>query len=193
MSSAGRVEIHYQRLPDRMKVYRQRVVVERDDVIVTLSEPIEVASPIMVDGDVMLEKGSLAVWFTFPDTWHDIGRFHRADGSFSGIYANILTPLVRTGPVWHTTDLFLDVWWPQGGQVTLLDEDEFEEAVALRHMDRETAQRARQEATRLLDLAGKGRWPPAIVEDWTLERALAKLECYSPSVTYAAHSRSTST
>lgn len=183
MSGAGRVEIHYQRLPDRMKVYRQRVVVERDDVIVTLSEPIDVASPIMVDGDVMLEKGSLAVWFTFPDTWHDIGRFHRADGSFSGIYANILTPLVRTGPVWHTTDLFLDVWWPEGGQVTLLDEDEFEEAIALGHLDNETARRARQEANLLLTLAGEGSWPPAIVEEWPLERSLAKLENYPPSTT----------
>lgn len=85
---------------------------ERDDVIVTLSEPIEVASPMMADGDVMLETGSLAIWFTFPGAWHDIGQFHRADGTFSGTYANILTPPVMTGPVWHTTDLFLDGSYP---------------------------------------------------------------------------------
>jgi len=173
VTDPARVEIHYRRPPDRLQVYDQRLVVERDDAIVTLSEPIEVESVILVDGNIMLETGSLAVWFTFPGAWHDIGRFHRADGSFCGIYANILTPPVIDGPVWHTTDLFLDVWWPDGGSVTLLDEDEFEEAVARRQLDTGTARRAREEADRIVGLANAGAWPPPIVDEWTLERALA--------------------
>jgi predicted RNA-binding protein associated with RNAse of E/G family len=175
MNDAGEIEIHYRRLPERLRIYKQRVVVERADVVVTLSQPIEIDSPMVVDGNVMLEPGSLVVWFTFPDAWHDIGRFHRADGSFSGIYANILTPPVLTGRVWHTTDLFLDVWWPEGGRPTLLDEDEFEEAVTLRYMDGETAREARREAERLLGLAAERNWPPSVVEEWTLERALLEL------------------
>lgn len=175
MNGPARVQIHYRRLPNRLKVYDQRVVMERDDVIVTLSEPIEVASPMMADGDVMLETGSLAIWFTFPGAWHDIGQFHRADGTFSGTYANILTPPVMTGPVWHTTDLFLDVWWPTRGVVTLLDEDEFEEARTQGLMGEETARRAREEADRLIELAHDGTWPPPIVEQWTLARVLAHL------------------
>ena len=176
MSDPERVQIHYRRLPDRLKVYNQRVVMERDDVIVTLSEPIEVASPVVVEGTVALETGSLAVWFTFPGAWHDIGLFHRADGTFSGTYANILTPAVIDGPVWHTTDLFLDVWWPAQGVVTLLDEDEFEEAINLGLMDPDTVRRAREEADRLVERAHEGDWPPRIVAEWTLERALARLE-----------------
>lgn len=176
MSEAPRVSIHYRRLPDGLRIYDQRIVVAREDVVVTLSEPMEMPSPMIADGEVMLESGSLAVWFTFPGAWHDIGRFHRADGSFSGLYANILTPPVMDGPVWHTTDLCLDVWWPKGGEVALLDEDEFEHAVEQRHLDAETAERARAEADRLMALAADGAWPPPVVAEWTLRRSLERIE-----------------
>ena len=34
------------------------------------------------------------VWTTYRgDVWHDVGRFHLADGTFTGYYANILTPV----------------------------------------------------------------------------------------------------
>jgi predicted RNA-binding protein associated with RNAse of E/G family len=171
-----RVAIHYRRPPDRLRIYDQRIVAERDDVIVTLSEPLDLDAPMTVDGSVMLEPGSLAVWFTFPGVWHDIGRFYRADGSFSGLYANILTPPVIDGPVWHTTDLYLDVWWPEHGRATLLDEDELDQALADGHIDAPMADRAREEADRILNLVKRGSWPPSIVEEWTLERALGSFE-----------------
>jgi predicted RNA-binding protein associated with RNAse of E/G family len=148
---------------------------DRDDVVVTLSEPLDLESPLTSHGRVMLEKGSLAVWFTFPGAWHDIGRFHLADGSFTGLYANILTPPSLDGPAWWTTDLFLDVWWPAGGEPTLLDQEELDEALALRHIEPALARRATEEAERLLGLARHGVWPPPVVSEWTLERALASL------------------
>lgn len=175
MSEAPRVAIHYRRLPDRLRIYDQRVVLERDDVVVTLSEPLELDEPMTFEEGLMLEDGSLAVWFTFPGAWHDIGRFHRADGSFTGLYANVITPPVMEGSVWNTTDLFLDVWWPDGDTPRLLDEDELEEALAEGHIDEELAGRARTEAARLLTEAEAGNWPPLIVEEWTLERALEEL------------------
>ncbi len=175
MTDPRLVEIHYRRLPDRLRVYCQRVVLERDDVIVTLSEPIAIESPMVNDGHVMLEEGSLVLWFTFPGVWHDIGLFHRADRTFSGIYANILTPPRVEGATWHTTDLFLDVWWPVAGAIQILDEDEFEEAQKAGHLGRETATRARQEAEDILRLATGGAWPPQIVQEWTLERSLEQL------------------
>lgn len=172
MSPTERVTIHYRRLPDHLRVFDQRVVLERDDVVVTLSEPLELAEPMTFQDGVLLEDGSLAVWFTFPDAWHDVGRFHRADGSFTGLYANVITPPVMDGPVWHTTDLFLDVWWPRDGDPTLLDEDELETAMDEDHIDDATASRARDEAGRLLEWARDGTWPPDVVGEWTLERAL---------------------
>lgn len=173
--SGGRVRIHYRRLPDHERIFDQRVVSERDDVIVTLSEPLELDEPMTVDGQVMLEDGSLALWFTFPGEWHDIGLFHRADGTPTGLYANILTPPEIEGAVWRTTDLFLDLWRPVGGELRLLDEDELAEAIEQGHIDPEAVDRARHEARRLLELGASGAWPPPVVGEWTLERALEVL------------------
>ena len=172
MTGAPRVQIHYKRPPDRLRVYDQRVALERDDVIVTISDPIQTTKPMMHDGALMLESGSLALWFTFPGVWRDIGRFHGADGTSSGLYTNILTPPIIDGPVWHTTDLFLDIWWPTSGPIALLDEDEFTEAIGLNHIDRKTADRTRGEADRLLELGATGKCPLLVVDEWTLERTL---------------------
>jgi predicted RNA-binding protein associated with RNAse of E/G family len=171
--SPQRVRIHYRRLPDREQIFDQRVVLERDDVIVTLTDAMEIEQPMLIAGEPVLERGSRVVWFTFPGAWHDVGRFHRADGSFTGYYGNVLTPPRIVGPVWYTTDLFLDVWQPPTGAVSLLDEDELEEALARSHIDPELAGRAREEARHLLERAAKGDWPPPIVREWTLERAWA--------------------
>ncbi len=168
---------------------------------ITLARDVDFTPSLRIAGRVVLERGSDVVWFTFPGRWHDIGRFHRADGTFTGIYANILTPVVRPEPgVWHTTDLFLDVWLPPDEEPRLLDEDEFEEARARGWIDRATAERARAEAERLLEAARKGTWPPAVVRSWTLPRAREaagaapdQSSSSASSATDAAHSRPTST
>lgn len=171
----GRVRIHYRRLPDRTRIFDQQVVLRREDVVVTLSEPVRLEAPMEIAGNVAMEHGSLALWFTFPGAWHDIGRFHRGDGTFTGFYANILTPPHMEGAVWHTTDLFLDLWLPPGGEALILDEDELDDALRKGDVEPGLAGRAREEAARLHGLAVSGRWPPPVVHEWTLERALAEL------------------
>ena len=172
----SRVRIHYRRLPDHEEVFDQRIVLEREDVIVTATEPLDLPRPVRVGERIVLESGARAVWFTFPGAWHDLGRFHLRDGTFTGFYANVLTPveIERAHPggsqVWHTTDLFLDLAVPPGGRATLLDEDELEEALAEGHIDTDLARRARVEADRLLRLAMAGTWPPPVAHEWTLER-----------------------
>ncbi|HUF76067.1 MAG TPA: DUF402 domain-containing protein [Longimicrobiales bacterium] len=179
-SPSDRVRIHYRRLPDREEVFDQRVVLERDDVIVTVTGPLDLPKPLRARSQVLLEPGARAVWFTFPDAWHDIGRFHLQDGTFTGFYANVLTPVeiqpaaVGRPHVWYTTDLFLDVAIPPGGPATLLDEDELDEALALGHVDDELAGTARAEAERLLALAAARAWPPRVAHEWTLERIEAE-------------------
>ncbi|MCG6955466.1 MAG: DUF402 domain-containing protein [Gemmatimonadetes bacterium] len=175
MSSDRRVRIHYLRPPQQMQVFDQRFVLDRDDVKVTLAEAMPFDAPMRIDGQVVLEHGSDVVWFTFPGLWHDIGRFHRADGTFTGIYANILTPPEMSDDEWHTTDLYLDVWLPPGGTAVLLDADELDEALGREWIDGPTADRARAEADRLLDAARAGSWPPPVVNEWTLERCRTEL------------------
>ncbi len=173
MSERPRVEIYYRRPPDREQVFDQEVVHEDGEVIVTLARSMTFDAPMRIDGEVALESGSSVVWFTFPGAWHDIGRFYKGDGTFAGYYANVLTPVEIEGRVWRTTDLYLDVWLSASGELQPLDEEEFEEAVARELIDRATATRAREEATRIIADAEAGSWPPPVVREWTLERALA--------------------
>jgi predicted RNA-binding protein associated with RNAse of E/G family len=148
-----------------------------DRVLVTYLARSGVPRPVVVAGRSVLEAESPAVWFTFPGARHDIGRFHAPDGTFTGIYANILTPveLLPRGDdgadVWRTTDLFLDVFVTPDGDVYLLDRDELDEAVEAGWLDGAAARDAEAEAHRIVDAAGSGRWPPAIVGAWPLERA----------------------
>lgn len=170
----SRVRIHYLRPPDDLQVFHQELLLDREDVKITLASRIPFDPPLRVDDRVVLESGSDVVWFTFPGRWHDIGRFHRADGTFTGIYGNVLTPpTFEAGGIWRTTDLFLDVWLgaDQPGEPRLLDEEELDEAEARGWVAPESAERARQEARHLLREAQAGRWPPPVVHEWTLERA----------------------
>lgn len=168
------VRIHYLRPPDREELFVQRLVHESDTVVVTLLERTPLARPILIDGAPVLEPGAPAVWFTFPGAWHDVGRFHTAEGAFTGLYANILEPVRFIGRrEWRAVDLFLDVWLGARGAARLLDEDELAEALDRGWIDAPTAEAARQEAARVLALSRTGEWPPAVVREWTLERARA--------------------
>lgn len=172
------VHIHYRRPPDREDVFVQGLLLDAPDVKVTFQPATPIPGPVRVDGRTILEPGSPVVWFTFPGAWHDIGRFHTADGRFTGLYANILTPCrlhaVGSGPPleWETTDLFLDVWLDPAGRSRLLDEADLDRALERGWVAPSTAARARREATRLLGEAGSA-WPPPVVREWTLDRARA--------------------
>lgn len=176
-STTDAVRIRYHRLPDRLDVYTQRLIMRSDDGIVTLNEHTRLRAPLRAGNEVILEPGSPVVWFTFPGLWHDIGRFHLHDGTFTGIYSNLLTPVQILAPdEWETTDLFLDVWQSVNGRPVLLDEPEFEHAVAEGWLRPHMAERARAEADSLLARAAGGKWPPPIVGEWTLERVTAFLD-----------------
>ncbi|MFW6078913.1 MAG: DUF402 domain-containing protein [Gemmatimonadota bacterium] len=144
--------------------------------MVTFLDRTPLEHPIVIDDVVALEDGAPAIWFTFPGSWHDIGRFHRADDTFTGIYANVLTPVrFRDATDWETTDLFLDVWLPPGGPPRILDRDEFAAALDRGWLDTGDAARANEEAERLASAAERGEWPPPVVEEWTLERVRRRL------------------
>jgi uncharacterized protein len=138
---------------------------------VTYLPAANVPRPVVVAGSTVLERASPVVWFTFPGEWHDIGRFHLPDGTFTGYYANILTPVQLDSDDWRTTDLFVDVFLTPTGDVHVLDTDELAEAERRGWIGRELGDRARLEADRLVRAAAGGSWPPAIVREWTLARA----------------------
>ncbi|CAN5634015.1 hypothetical protein BH23GEM11_BH23GEM11_20800 [soil metagenome] len=188
--AAPEIRIHYLRPPDRRTVYRQHLVHDDGRVKITLARDLPFEPPLRIQGEVALERGSDAVWFTFPGAWHDIGRFHRADGTFTGIYANIITPCVfQPGGDWETTDLFLDLWIParppgapEPGP-SLLDAEELDDAEASGHLPPRLARAARAEARDLIRRAAAGSWPPPIVHAWTRARAVQALEAIPATLT----------
>ncbi|HEX8905507.1 MAG TPA: DUF402 domain-containing protein [Longimicrobiaceae bacterium] len=165
------VEIHYRRLPDREQVFRQIVVADTGGYVVTLLEAAELKQPVVAGGRTVLEPGAPVVWITYRHQWHDVGRFHLADGTFTGVYANVLTPVEMEGNRWETTDLCLDLWSGADGTLVVLDEDELRQAEAAGWVAPEIVSRAREEAGALLEAARLGRWPGPEVHEWTLERA----------------------
>lgn len=178
-STTEHVRIHYVRPPDRREVYVQQLITRTADGIVTYLERSPLRQPVIVHDEIVLEPGAPAIWFTFPGRWHDIGRFHLRDGRFTGIYANVLTPVnMRDANTWETTDLFLDLWLADGAPV-ILDRDELEDALARGWIEAALAERAQREAEDLRAAVLRGEWPPAIVHEWTLER-IRELQAAGP-------------
>jgi predicted RNA-binding protein associated with RNAse of E/G family len=135
---------------------------------------------VTVAGATVLEARSPVVWLTFPGRWHDIGRFHLPDGTVTGFYANILTPVRIDRDDWYTTDLFLDLFLTPTGRIHVLDRDELAAAAGRGWLGPRLVRRARSEAARLVRSARAGRWPPAVAREWDLARA-ARAAAGTPS------------
>mgnify|MGYP001299161176 CR=1 FL=1 len=172
MGSLPLIDIHYLRLPNQEHIFSQYLIWEDINVKITFASNLDFELPMLIDGEVVLEKGSEIIWFTFPGAWHDIGLFHGSNGILTGTYANILTPCVFEDiSTWHTTDLFLDVWIDTNGKILILDEEELKAAEAQGWITEKMAARARSEALSLKRQAESGLWPPAVVHEWDLVRA----------------------
>lgn len=165
-----RVRIHYHR-PDRgTTVFEEQVVVDRPDVKVTLLDPYH-GSDVFAGDRLILAAGAPVVWFVYPHLCRDVGRFHRADGAFTGWYTNLRAPIRMDGNDWYCTDLFLDHWLPADGSPGMwLDEDELAAArqaglISAAELELVLAERATIGAE-----LGIG-WPPALARELDLDQA----------------------
>lgn len=159
-----------------MDLFIQDLLYEDDSVLVTYHPATPLTRPLVMDGETVLENGSPAVWFTFPGLMHDIGRFHLADGTFTGLYSNIMLPVTLHSRLeWTATDLFLDVWIGKNGEPRMLDRDELEDAVNNQWIDEATATGAIAEAEAIIERWRAGTWPPPVVNEWPISRVRKSL------------------
>lgn len=134
-------------------------MLDTPDVKVTLLERYD-GREARVGDRVILSAGGPVVWFVYPRLCRDVGRFHLADGTFTGWYTNLRAPIRMDGDDWYCTDLFLDHWMPaDGGSGTWLDEDELDRAVAGSLLSAAEVHLVRTERAALEVELNAGRWP----------------------------------
>ncbi len=167
---ATQINYEYRRPGKATTEFVEWLVLDRADAKVLLLE--EYTGPeVRVDGVPILASGAPIVWYIFPERWHDIGRFHLADGTHSGWYTNLCLP-VEIGPErWVGNDLFLDLWQPAHGEPQWLDEDELDQAVRSRLIDPATRRRIQNERTMIELQVKQGAWPPPVARDVDLAQA----------------------
>lgn len=164
------ITLRYRRAGKPECVYQELLLIDRPDVKVLLLES-QPGPEARVQDQVILGAGAPIVWYVFPEKWHEIGRFHLADGTFTGWYTNFIKPVEIQGTMWSVTDLFLDLWQPAAGGAEWLDEDELGAAHRSRKLDNATRQRVLNERALIELQVRSGGWPPPIARDIDLPQA----------------------
>jgi len=175
MTTGRRIQFEYHRPGIGTTVYEERLALDRPDVKVLLQD--DYTGPAVdVNGTRVLDRGAPMVWFVFPGTWYDIGRFHLEDGTFTGWYTNLCKPVRFDGDLWVGNDLFLDLWQFAEGDTVWLDEDEFEAGIKSGLVDSATRKQIQNQRT-LIEMQMKmGAWPPPVAKDIDLSQVKTLLE-----------------
>jgi predicted RNA-binding protein associated with RNAse of E/G family len=168
------IHFEYHRPGIGTTVYEELLVLDRPDVKVLLQENYS-GTDVDVGTSRVLDSGASIIWFVFPEAWHDIGRFHLSDGTFTGWYTNLCKPIQIDGDNWIGNDLFLDLWQFVDGTPVWLDEDEFEDAVKSGLVDKALEKQVLNQRT-LIDLqVSQLAWPPPVAKDIDLAQVRALL------------------
>ncbi len=171
---SGSIRIHYHRPGKGTTILDEQLVLDRADVKVTLL-PAFSEDDVRVGRDIILARDAPVVWYVFPSSWRDVGRFHLADGTFTGWYTNLRYPMTIEGLDWSCTDLFLDHWQPSSGPGIWLDEDEFGDAFTNGLITEDARTRVLTERAEIEEGLQNGSWPPPITREIDLAGARAAL------------------
>jgi predicted RNA-binding protein associated with RNAse of E/G family len=169
------IQYEYTRPGKDKTVFDQWLIMERADVKVMLLEAHQ-GRRLQIGAETILDPGAPALWFVFPGAWYDVGRFHLSDGTFTGWYTNICTPVELRGDTWSSTDLFLDHWMASHGSQEWLDEAEFMSAMSAEYIGHQAYARVAAERVRIDQAIADNDWPPAIARDLDLDHARKLME-----------------
>jgi len=116
-----------------------------------------------VSGNVIADKGYLAIWFIYRNRWYDVGKFYDRSRNWIGYYCDILKPptklLAKPSRTTTLMDLFLDLWITPDSQHFILDEDELELALRRHDVSESLARQAREQMMALVRRVDAGRFP----------------------------------
>lgn len=160
------IKLTYKRLPDRVNYFQQQLLYADKHVIVT-SQQIKPSSPIVLNGEKVLDDNYTAIWFVFTGLWYDIGKIYNLNNKWTGYYCDIMMPVKRNSDQFEIVDLFLDLWVSPDGSYEIQDEDEFEDALDEGVISTELAEKARNALNDLIDDVESGKFPPSFVKEFT--------------------------
>lgn len=167
----GVLTLELVRPPDR-RVRLTSLLLEATDQMIVTAHETRPSKPLDYRGERVVDRGYWAVWFVFKDRSYDVGRFYRPDGTWTGYYVNILEPVRWTGDDPRTlepiVDLFLDLWIAPDGGYLVLDEDEFQTAMARGYLGEAQVAHARGVLRDLTAALARGHFPPAAAHDFRL-------------------------
>ncbi|MDR5683487.1 MAG: DUF402 domain-containing protein [Armatimonadota bacterium] len=167
----GRLAFEFVRPPShRLRIESE--LLEASEKKIVLAHALSPSRPLRHLGEVVLDTGYWAVWFLFKGRPYDVGRVYRPDGSWMGYYVDVLKPVRWRGADPKTleplVDLFLDIWVAPDGTYSVLDEDEFEEAIRKGHLSRVQVIQARTTLRNLTAAIDRAEFPPAAVKAYRL-------------------------
>jgi predicted RNA-binding protein associated with RNAse of E/G family len=128
-----------------------------------------VAEPLRLAGTVTAAEGYL--WFRF---WlRHLGvvteRYYAADGTPAGTRLSVCTLPVCDQIGCRAEDLLLFLWLAPDGQVTVYNEDAFEDASREGLLSGEQVQFAEAQVRELTAGIARGKFPPSLVRNWRID------------------------
>ncbi len=159
------ITLTYKRLPNRVNYFKQQLLYEDERVIVT-SQRVKPSSPIILNGETVLDDNYTAIWFVFTGLWYDIGKIYNLKDEWTGYYCDIMKPVKRSPDQFEIVDLFLDLWVTPNGNYEIQDEDEFETALEEGIISTELAEKARHALDDLISEVVSGKFPPEFVKNF---------------------------
>jgi len=159
----------YIRPPDDIREMTDELLYDDGDTVVG-SFVFDMPEPLRSGSKLLFESGFPCIYFVFFDgTGHDILKIFNPDGSFWGYYCDIVTGVKRIPGGFEIIDLFLDVWVePDGRTYIILDEDEFQEAVADGIVSPAQEKNALRSLGELVAEIENGNFPPPFTRRFTL-------------------------
>jgi predicted RNA-binding protein associated with RNAse of E/G family len=140
-----------------------------DDRSIVMSLELDRSEPLIFRDQVVIDAGYRAVWFLFKERGYDIAAVYRPDGGLTGYYVDVLEPVIwqdaDPGTLAPVVDLFLDLWIAPDGSFEVLDEDEFDEAVAKEWINGDQRGHALRVLDELRQSVVAGTFPPQEVRE----------------------------
>jgi predicted RNA-binding protein associated with RNAse of E/G family len=110
------------------------------------------------------------VWFRFwlPEQDQVVEKYFDADGNAVGVYVPVTEALERRGEVWRTVELVLALWLDASGRVSVLREDDFDEAVEREILTPVAAEQAERRIRELTTAIAAEQFPPPLVRNFEI-------------------------